>query len=96
MPDREKVINCLTDIENIMIARQDICPREELQYWIELQEGVADALDLLKEQEPVEPELEGGGSSWWHVCGECHGMIEVRDNFCKHCGRRIKHEEKAK
>ena len=53
MPDREKAIDCLTDIENIMIARQDICPREELQYWIELQEGVADALALLKEQDAV-------------------------------------------
>jgi hypothetical protein len=58
MLDREKVISCLTDIENIMIARQDICPREELQYWIELQEGVADALALLKEQEKHSHELQ--------------------------------------
>ena len=53
MTDREKVINCLKDIEQIMVCRQEICPREELQYWIELQEGVADALALLKEQEAV-------------------------------------------
>ena len=52
------------------------------------------ALALLKVQEPVEPELEGGGSSWWHVCGDCHGMIDKYDNFCRHCGRRIKHEKK--
>ena len=45
---------------------------------------------LLNEQEAVEPELEGGGSSWWHVCGECHGMIDKYDNFCRHCGRRVK------
>lgn len=49
----------------------------------------------LKEQEPVEPELEGGGSTWWHVCGECHGAIDTSDRYCKHCGRRIKHEKKA-
>lgn len=49
--DREKVINCLNDIEQIMATRQEICPPEELQYWIELQEGVADALALLNEQE---------------------------------------------
>lgn len=53
------------------------------------------AIELLKEQEPVEPELEGGGSTWWHVCGECHGMIDKNDNFCRHCGRRIRHEKKA-
>jgi hypothetical protein len=51
MPEKDKIINCLTDIEQIMIVRQEICPREELQYWIELQEGVADAISILKEQE---------------------------------------------
>jgi hypothetical protein len=54
-----------------------------------------DALAMLKEQDPVEPELEGGGSTWWHVCGECHGAIDTSDRYCKHCGRRIKHEKKA-
>lgn len=48
----------------------------------------------LKDQEPVEPELEGGRSTWWHVCGECHGAIDASDRYCKHCGRRIKHEKK--
>lgn len=51
MAGRENVINCLTDIEQIMIARQEFCPREELQYWVDLQEGVADALELLKDYE---------------------------------------------
>ena len=53
MPDREKVISNLTDLENIMIARQEICPKEELQYWIELQESLSDALALLKEQPQI-------------------------------------------
>lgn len=57
---------------------------------------VRDALDLLKEKKPVEPEMEGGGSTWWMVCGECHGQIDEKDDYCRHCGRRIKHEEKAK
>lgn len=35
---------------------------------------------------------EGGGRNWWYVCGECHGAIDYRDNYCKHCGRKIKHE----
>lgn len=51
--DRENAIKCLIDIEQIMITRQEICPPEELQYWIELQEGVADALALLKEQDEL-------------------------------------------
>ena len=40
--------------------------------------------------DPVESEREGGGSSWWYVCGECHGEIGSSDVFCKGCGRKIK------
>ena len=48
--------------------------------------------ELLTEQES-EQELEGGGSTWWYVCGECHGAIDDRDAYCRHCGRRIKRNE---
>lgn len=84
--DREKLIK--------NIERQMSEPTNEyvLLFWFSEAEYV---LELLKEQDPVEPELEGGGSSWWYVCGECHGTIYDSDNFCKHCGRRIKHEKKA-
>lgn len=40
--------------------------------------------------DPVEAEREGGGSSWWYVCGECHVEISSFDVFCKGCGRRIR------
>ena len=72
-------------------CEQDGCPYWDIRLCVP--ELHIDALELLKDQEPVEPELEGGGSSWWNVCGECHGAIDVSDNFCKHCGRRIKHEK---
>jgi len=49
----------------------------------------SDALALLKEQE-AEPEIEGGGSTWFYVCSECHGAIDNNDRFCKHCGARLK------
>lgn len=43
----------------------------------------------MKELEPVAAELEGGGSTWWFVCGECHTAIDRCDRFCRQCGRRI-------
>lgn len=90
--NRENAIKCLIDIEQIMITRQEICPREELQYWIELQEGVADALALLNEQEAVEPEKEhsGSGITWWNVCGNCKTAINPNDKYCHECGRAVK------
>lgn len=39
---------------------------------------------------PTHTELEGGGHSWWYVCGECHGMIDNNDLYCRHCGRKVK------
>lgn len=33
----------------------------------------------------TEVELEGGGSTWWYVCGECHGMINYMQDVCKCC-----------
>ena len=103
MTDREKVINCLKDIEQIMVCRQEICPREELQYWIELQEGVADALALLKEQEAVEPRTEHSAKGYLYTCGACGWwLFEVRDTvhcddrkrirFCASCGQAVKWE----
>lgn len=47
---------------------------------------------LLKEQDAVEPEIEGGGSTWWYVCGECRGAIDKADKFCRHCGREVRRE----
>ena len=38
---------------------------------------------------PAEAEIEGGGSSWFYVCGECHGAISAKDSFCRHCGKPV-------
>ena len=44
--------------------------------------------------EPVEPEFEGGGYSWYWVCGDCHGIIKQGEEVCHHCKRRIKWDGK--
>ena len=97
MPDREKVMTWL-EICGENRECSGTCPYSENGFgeYGECRETLmTDALALLKEQEPVETELEGGGYNWWHVCGDCHGAIDQNDNYCKHCGRRIKHEKKA-
>ena len=44
---------------------------------------------LKSSKEAVKAEIEGGGSSWWYVCSECHGKIDKNDQYCRHCGGRI-------
>ena len=41
---------------------------------------------------PKQAEIEGGGSTWWYVCPECHGNIDRNDSFCRHCGQAVRDE----
>ena len=41
------------------------------------------------QQDPVEPELEGGGRSWWYACPECRSIVHYRNKFCAECGRKL-------
>lgn len=55
-------------------------------------------LELLKEQEAVEPYVTGRGETfetaetWWYACGNCHEALDVNDKYCRHCGRSVKWE----
>lgn len=53
---------------------------------------LAEAEDILLVP-PVHTELEGGGHSWWYVCGECHTAIDNSDKYCRQCGRRIRWDD---
>ena len=52
---------------------------------------LAEAEDTILSR-PVPYEWEGGEHTWWCVCGECHGALDPHDLYCKHCGRKIKHD----
>jgi len=43
-----------------------------------------------REELTAEAEIEGGGMTWYFVCGECHGALpEHNAVYCPHCKRRI-------
>ena len=44
---------------------------------------------MSEERKPVEVELEGGGTTWWYVCGECHGSVDYKAKECQ-CGAVLK------
>ena len=48
------------------------------------------AVNELVKSKPKEMELEGGGSTWWFVCPECHGAIDSKDHYCRYCGQAVK------
>lgn len=57
---------------------------------------IEDAIELLKEKEPVEAKIMGESKShgsWWFACGACGHAIDPEDNFCRECGREIKWDD---
>ena len=82
MADRENVIDILTTCSELIKEGKKL-NKNIAPMWLQ------EAVELLKEQEPVQAEVEGSAGSWWYVCGECNGTIDTKDSFCRHCGRRI-------
>ena len=54
-----------------------------------ISEVCRNAAEELEKKIQQEIEIEGGGSTWWYVCPECHGAIVRADHFCKHCGQAV-------
>lgn len=66
--------------------------RDMLNDWAEI---CANAVRFIvengaQEKEPVEMEMEGGGSSWWYVCKVCHTAVDQGDHYCRQCGQPFK------
>ena len=47
------------------------------------------AIEIMKRQIPKQIETEGGRSWWYTVCPECHGAVDSKDHFCRHCGQAL-------
>lgn len=82
-------INVIENLELNIRWIEDI-KAHQFPGWQNVTLAMRDAIEELTTQEPAEIEIEGGGSTWWHVCGECHGAVDTQDLYCKHCGRPLR------
>lgn len=92
MSDREKYIDILSKAAKTAKEFNEDTPIK-----ISL-ECVEDILELLKEQEAVEPIKPIDKDDHTFMCSNCKGELfcgdVLRDNFCPTCGRRVKWEMK--
>ena len=42
----------------------------------------------MSETRTAEVEIEGGGWSWFYICGDCHGAVEYKAEKCG-CGAKL-------
>ena len=82
MPDREKVIKVLSDA----LTAKENYPWVKAEMSFEFIEML---LELLKEQEAVEPKPVHNSFRWF-ACGKCDCSITREDRFCPRCGRQVK------
>ena len=77
--------------KNIQYAQdtRETKPKVSFFFWKEA-DLMMKAASGLKRNIPQEMDTEGEGSNWWYVCPECHGAIDHRDRFCRHCGQAVK------
>jgi len=74
---KQEIMDCFCDI-NAMY--NDSTRLETLSRMID---------ELTEREKPKKIEIEGGGWNWWNVCPECHGPIDSKDHFCRHCGQAV-------
>ena len=89
----EEIINELKEMQKAFITRaQEIREKDQRGSYAAFKtaETCRKAAKALEKQIPMTTEIEGGGSTWWYVCPECHGSIDHWDQYCKHCGQAVR------
>ena len=98
MVNREKII------ENMNIAKAILCNPNMItpEMSIKIGQTISDAISLLKEQEPIKPEMFDAGDGWIDCyCGNCkrellsfNKSLNIKlPKHCNHCGQAVKWNE---
>ena len=95
MESVEKIIERLKEIQQdllkVSMEIREVAQENSFALFM-ASEDAGKAAEALKRNIPKEMEVEGGGTTWFMVCPECHGAIDCKDSFCRHCGQAVKNE----
>ena len=69
----------------------DLCDSKDSEYKVShLKEDVECLPSVTPTVETAEFVIENnGGTTHWYECFKCHKAIDITDNFCKCCGRKM-------
>lgn len=66
------------------------CAWEKKGSAVECWRALVNKVSEVIESNEAEAEIEGGGMTWFFVCGNCHTTLMEHAKYCHECGRRIK------
>ena len=90
--ETEKLIQQLREAAEKQLAIATAIRTEQPEcsmFSFKMSEILHTAANNLEKSIPHQMEVEGGGTSWWYVCPNCHGAIDKGDRFCRHCGQAV-------
>lgn len=103
MIDREKVLEGMKELCEYLYHEYKVCYHGDEEDIYNRFPIANNALNLLEEQEAVEPKIVSSAKGFFYTCGTCgQGLVEVRDTvsfddrkrirFCTWCGKKVKWE----
>ena len=84
----EKLNAAVTKSMDVATAIRMEMPEQSF-FFFQQAELMSKAVEELKRNIPEPVETECGGTMWFFVCGDCHGIVDTKDKYCRHCGRKI-------
>ena len=98
MADMEKVVKglrCLSRTEEPMANPCAKCDyKDRMNFAFCVVDVAKDALELLKEKEPIKPKRKSrkgtNGLTYDHRCGNCNSMLYGKQKYCGYCGKEVK------
>lgn len=89
-----KALECCTTTDEQGFPRCEECPYADPDGTCPDLDGMhRDALELLKEREPVPAKVREFHHLLFWCCGSCDTPITDGDKFCRMCGKRVKWDD---
>ena len=89
--NKDKIIKRLKNI-----AKHAVHTTGEEPFVMGLDDGIAvhEAIELLEQQETTTVTIgrTRGGTTMWYECDACGEPVDLNDNYCRNCGRKLIHD----
>lgn len=92
---KEQLLEMAESLHEMAVNYKKKEPQASFMIW-KIEDMLEKAAKQIEGRKKVHAEIEGGGTTWFYVCDECHTAIDTYDKFCRQCGGEIIWEGEGK